>query len=108
VPLVCIFIRQKKEYIGILINSKGRTYIGVKVRHDHHVDFSVECGSTITRDRPRPNDHRLIRHHRTYMFVVLVGVFMFIEEARISDLSAKMEEAFCRGWRRVAVVMSLI
>lgn len=48
------------------------------------------------------------------MFEVPVEVFMlilmftFIEEARIFDLSAKMEEAFCRGWRRVAVVMSLI
>lgn len=40
--------------------------------------------------------------------LILILMFTFIEEARIFDLSAKMEEAFCRGWRRVAVVMSLI
>lgn len=39
---------------------------------------------------------------------MLMLMFMFIGDARIFDLSAQMEEAFCRGWRRVAVVMSLI
>lgn len=74
------------------------------------------------RTREPGPDHTI--HHRvaepettkekTYMFEVPVEVFMlmlmfmFIEDARIFDLSAKMEEAFCRGWRRVAVVMSLI
>lgn len=38
--------------------------------------------------------------------LMLMLMLMFIGEARIFDLSAKMEEAFCRGWRRVAVVMS--
>jgi hypothetical protein len=60
-------------------------------------------------------DHRLSElqtKEKTYMLEVPVEAFMlmlmFIEDARIFDLSAKMEEAFCRGWRRVAVVMSLI
>ena len=39
---------------------------------------------------------------------ILMLMLMFIEDARILDLRAKMEEAFCRGWRRVAVVMSWI
>jgi hypothetical protein len=54
------------------------------------------------------------QREKTYILEVPVEVFMlmlmfmFIGDARIFDLSAKMEEAFCRGWRRVAVVMSLI
>lgn len=89
---------------------KSNIYRG-QVRHDPHVDFSVECGSTNTRglDHTTTADNK----ENTHIFEVpveesiLMLMFMFIEEARIFDLSAKMEEAFCRGWRRVAVVMSL-
>jgi hypothetical protein len=35
------------------------------VRHDPHVDFSVECGSTNTRDRPRPHYHHRVTDKST-------------------------------------------
>lgn len=85
------------------------------MRHDPHVDFSVECGSRETGpDHTITDSQSYKQKEKTYMLEVPVEVFMlmlmfmFIEDARIFDLSAKMEEAFCRGWRRVAVVMSLI
>lgn len=84
---------------GLWINDHGRQAQTTRSPHD---PVGLENWSGYTKRK-----HGTACHGITYIVVVgaVEAVVIFPEEPTMIDLRAKVEDAFCRLWRRVAVVI---